>query len=299
MLPDTTSTPVVRALLASSLPDLPTKKLRLVLAGEEFDIWETDGAVVKVPKTAESAAKLDREVALSGLLAERLGPLVPAVRAVGTAGDTFPYCSVAFERSRGRPGQTAEGQMVRPKPWARNSLARDVAAAFSKLHSTPVKRAKADGAVKRPVDVDAMMDIDQKAIARASKVVGDAVDRFLVDPIPAEARKGGAQALCHGDVKGEHLYVSEDGGRLTGIVDWADVAITDPAVDLAGLVIWLGESFLIAVLDLYTGPADEGTLPRALFLARAGLLGYLQLQIAGEVDAPRALLDAQLRAAFE
>ena len=100
-------------------------------------------------------------------------------------------------------------------------------------------------------------------------------------------------------MKGEHLYVSEDGGRLTGIVDWADLAITDPAVDLAGLVIWLGEGFLSAVLGLYTGPADEGTLPRALFLARAGLLGYLQLQLAGEVTAPRALIDAQLRAAFE
>ncbi len=299
MLIDTTSAPVVRALLASSLPDLPAKKLRLVLAGEEFDTWEADGAVLKVPKSAESAAKLETEVGISGLLAERLGPLVPAVRAVGTAGDTFPYCSVAFERARGRPGQTVEGQMVQPKPWARTSLARDVAAAFSKLHSTPVKRAKADGATKRPLDVDAMMDIDHKAIARASKVAGDAVDRFLVDPIPAAARTGGAQALCHGDVKGEHLYVSEDGGRLTAIVDWSDVAITDPAVDLAGLVIWLGESFLDAVLDLYTGPADEGTRARALFLARAGLLGYLQQQIAGEVTAPRALVDAQVRAAFE
>ena len=77
------------------------------------------------------------------------------------------------------------------------------------------------------------------------------------------------------------------------------MAITDPAVDLAGLVLWLGESFLDAVLELYTGPADEGTRARSLFLARAGLLGYLQLQIAGEVSAPRALLDAQLRAAFE
>jgi aminoglycoside phosphotransferase (APT) family kinase protein len=299
VLLDTTSAPVVRALLAASLPDLPTKRLRLVVSGEEFDTWEADGAVVKVPKTAESAAKLDTEVGISGLLSERLGPLVPAVRAVGTAADAFPYCSVAFDRARGRPGQTVEGQMVRPKPWARASLARDVATAFSTLHSTPVRRAKADGAAKRPLDVDAMMDIDQAAIARASKIAGDAVDRFLVDPIPAEARTGGALALCHGDVKGEHLYVSEDGGRLTAIVDWADVAITDPAVDLAGLVLWLGESFLDAVLGLYTGPADEGTRARALFVARAGLLGYLQLHIAGEVSAPRALLDAQLRAAFE
>lgn len=299
MLPDTTSASAVRVLLASSLPTLPTKKLRLVLAGEGFDTWEADGAVVKFPKGPEHAAKLDREVAMAGLLSERLGPLVPAVREVAAAVDGFPYSSVVFERARGRPGQTAEGQMVRPKPWARTSLARDVAAAFSKLHTTPVKRARAAGATKRPLDLDAMMDIDQKAIAWASRVAGHKVDRFLVDSIPAAARAQGAWSLCHGDVKGEHLYVSEDGGRLTGIVDWADVTISDPAVDLAGVVIWLGESFLTAVLGLYKGPADEGTLPRALFLARAGLLGYLQLQLAGQVNAPRALIDAQLRAAFE
>lgn len=299
MLPDTTSAAIVRALLASSLPDLSTKKLRLVLAGEDFDTWEVAGAVVKFPKASADSVKLDREVAIADLLAERLGPLVPAVRAVAAAGTEYPFCSVVFERARGRPGQTREGQMVRPKPWARTSLARDVAAALSSLHNTPLKRARAAGAKKRPLDLDAMMDVNQEAIARASRVAGNTVDRFLVDPLPAVARGQGAWALCHGDVTGEHLYVSEDGGRLTGIVDWADLAITDPAVDLAGLVIWLGEGFLQAVLGLYKGPADEGTFARSLFLARAGMLGFLQRQLAGEVTAPRALIDAQLRAAFE
>ncbi|HSH32484.1 MAG TPA: phosphotransferase, partial [Actinomycetota bacterium] len=93
--------------------------------------------------------------------------------------------------------------------------------------------------------------------------------------------------------------VSEDGTRLTAIVDWADAAIADPAADLAGLAIWLGPAFVREVLRSYEGPADEGTYHRAVFLARAGLLGFLDGQLAGTSEpAPVAMLDAQLRAVF-
>ena len=196
MLPDTTSAPAVRSLLASSLPDLSTKKLRLVLAGEDFDTWEVDGAVVKFPKTPST-----RRSWIGRWPSRICSPSdwvrwCPAVRAVAAPVDGFPYCSVVFERARGRPGQTAEGQMVRPKPWARTSLARDVAAALSMLHTTPLKRVRAAGAKKRPLDLDAMMDIDQEAITRASRVAGNAVDRFLVDPLPAAARASRARGRC-------------------------------------------------------------------------------------------------------
>ncbi len=93
--------------------------------------------------------------------------------------------------------------------------------------------------------------------------------------------------------------MSEDGTRLTAIVDWADAAIADPAADLAGLAIWLGPAFVREVLRSYAGPADEGTYHRAVFLARAGLLGFLDEQLAGTSDpAPVAMLDAQLRVVF-
>ena len=81
------------------------------------------------------------------------------------------------------------------------------------------------------------------------------------------------------------------------IVDWADAAITDPAVDFAGLGIWLGPSFVHEVLNVYTGSSDEGTFHRAMFLARAGLLGYLAENLDGGNSTPVPLLDAQLRAA--
>ena len=228
----------------------------------------------------------------------RLGPLVPAMTALGVPTDAFPLAIGLYERARGRQGQQSDGPMLSPKPWARVGLAKAAAAALTSLHGTPAAAARRAGVPKVVLDLDPGFDVSEGALAWATRIAGDAVDAFLIDPLPAEARTKAAQVLCHGAIKGEHLFVSEDGTRLTAIIDWADARLSDPATDLAGLAIWLGPSFVREVLASYGGPVDEGLYDRAVFRARAGLLSSLDAQFAGRSNASVALLDAQLRAAF-
>jgi aminoglycoside phosphotransferase (APT) family kinase protein len=188
--------------------------------------------------------------------------------------------------------------MLSPKPWARVGLAKATAAALTALHGTPATAARKAGVPKAALDLDEGFDVSEGALAWATRIAGDAVDTFLIDPLPSEARTKAAQVLCHGDIKGEHLFVSEDGTRLTAIIDWTDARISDPATDLAGLAIWLGPSFVREVLASYRGPADDGLYHRAVFHARAALLSCLDAQLDGRSSASVALLDAQLRAAF-
>lgn len=47
-------------------------------------------------------------------------------------------------------------------------------------------------------------------------------------------------ALIHNDVKGEHILIYPQSGRITGILDWADAGIGDAAADIAGLVLTVG-----------------------------------------------------------
>jgi aminoglycoside phosphotransferase (APT) family kinase protein len=297
-LPDTSSASVVRPLITAAFPEFASKRPKLLHAGDEFDTWALGDAVVKFPKNAEFAAGLETEVGMHPLLTQRLGGIVPSIRAASKATGDFPLPFVAFERAAGRQGQTSDGPILQPKPWGRTALARELAGALSTLHTTPITKAKAAGAKARPISIEGGVEVEDGAIQWASRVAGEAVDTFLVDPIPAEARTPGKAVLCHGDLKGEHLFVSEDGTRVTAVIDWADVAIADPAVDLAGLAIWLGPSFVRDVLASYTGPADEGTFDRALFLARGGLLTELEAQLEGRSSAPVPVLEAQLRAVF-
>ncbi len=294
---DTASKPVVKHLIEETFPGLKTTGLKPLMLGGEFDTWEAAGAVIKFPRHAEASANLDTEIVLHEALVQRLGAMVPTLRAVGEPTGSFPWRTAAFDRARGRQGQTSDGPIVRPKPWARTSLAKEVAGALSALHTTPAKVAKTAGVPKREVDLGGV-DPSEKTIAWATKIVGHRLDTFLVNPFPAGTPKAGPKVLCHTGIKGEHIYVSEDGTRLTAIVDWADVAVSDPALDLAGFAIWLGPTFVHEVLEFYTGPVDGGIEERAVYLARANLLIFMDRHLAGEVRASIPVVDAQLRAVF-
>lgn len=49
-------------------------------------------------------------------------------------------------------------------------------------------------------------------------------------------------ALVHNDIKGEHILISPQSGRIIGILDWADAGIGNAAVDIAGLVLTVGNN---------------------------------------------------------
>jgi aminoglycoside phosphotransferase (APT) family kinase protein len=79
------------------------------------------------------------------------------------------------------------------------------------------------------------------------------------DPSPSPAPR----RLVHYDLGEEHVLVAEDGSRVTGILDWGDVGLGDPAVDFAGLWTWLGRPFVEAALRRYGLPTDAGLPERA------------------------------------
>jgi aminoglycoside phosphotransferase (APT) family kinase protein len=76
------------------------------------------------------------------------------------------------------------------------------------------------------------------------------------------------RVVAHADLGAEHIL--EIDGTLTGIIDWSDAAITDPALDLARLYRDFGPRFLEALLQVY-GPLRHA-MPRVKFFARCAAL---------------------------
>jgi aminoglycoside 2''-phosphotransferase len=73
--------------------------------------------------------------------------------------------------------------------------------------------------------------------------------------------------LVHGDLWYGNLLTSGDGQRLTGILDWEQVAVDDPAQDIATLM-HSGETFVQAVMDACEragGLLDQSLIDRALW----------------------------------
>jgi aminoglycoside phosphotransferase (APT) family kinase protein len=76
------------------------------------------------------------------------------------------------------------------------------------------------------------------------------------------------RTVAHADLGAEHIL--ELDGALTGIIDWSDAAITDPALDLARLYRDFGPRFLDELSGAYGGLADA--MPRIEFFARCAAL---------------------------
>jgi aminoglycoside phosphotransferase (APT) family kinase protein len=81
-------------------------------------------------------------------------------------------------------------------------------------------------------------------------------------------RRSPHRVVAHADLGAEHIL--ERDGTLTGVIDWSDAAITDPALDLARLYRDFGPGFLKDLLPVY-GPLP-GAMPRVEFFARCAAL---------------------------
>lgn len=77
----------------------------------------------------------------------------------------------------------------------------------------------------------------------------------------------------HRDLAAEHILLDPDTKQVTGIIDWSEISISDPAIDFAGMFHWGGLDFTNAVLSHYPVRVDDGLLERARFLAAAKCIG--------------------------
>jgi len=94
------------------------------------------------------------------------------------------------------------------------------------------------------------------------------------------------KVLVHGDLYCRHLMFHE--GELTGVIDWGDVGINSPAIDLAVIFSFYPPITHQTFLDVY-GKVDEKTWNYARFL---GLHSAITFMLYGH-DVGDALLVAE------
>jgi aminoglycoside phosphotransferase (APT) family kinase protein len=88
-------------------------------------------------------------------------------------------------------------------------------------------------------------------------------------PAAAGQRHSG---FSHNDLGIEHILVVPATGAITGVIDWSDAALTDPARDFGLLYRDLGPAALAAALTSYRAHDTAALGKRAAFYARCGLL---------------------------
>lgn len=86
------------------------------------------------------------------------------------------------------------------------------------------------------------------------------LDKYLVP-----ANFNFTEVLTHADFGGDHILVDEHTGKITGVIDFGDIAIGDPAYDFYQQRSYYGDEFLKKMLSDYTLPVDNRFYSRVDF----------------------------------
>ncbi|WP_253916235.1 phosphotransferase family protein [Streptomyces sp. MNP-20] len=269
-----------RALVREALPqeqDLPVAPV--AEGGEHSTWWVGDRYVLRIALDADTTARQRRELALRDALRSLLPVAVPASVASGSWAPGLTY-TVDVRL----PGVSAERRPVGPEGE------RDLARLLGALRTAAAPALPA----RPPRSLDALGAAARRALTRLA-ADGEVPGGLTVDttdhPAPATA-----PVVLHNDLKGEHLLVSSS-GRVSGVLDWADAVVGDPAEDVAGLALSLGAPAAARVAAAAGhAPAVAG---RGLLLARYDTALRLADRLYGDDDSPVPLLRAQLARAWE
>jgi aminoglycoside phosphotransferase (APT) family kinase protein len=154
------------------------------------------------------------------------------------------------------------------------ALAGPLADFLSGLHASPGDDGGSSPAALVEVDDTPAAEwlADAAESYETAAVAVDPADRARVEAFLAAAPPAAPKLVtfCHNDLGAEHLLV--DGASITGVIDWSDAAVADPAVDFARLYRDLGPAVFERIAAAYTGDPDAVDPARVAFYARCALL---------------------------
>ena len=251
----------VRRLAAALWPE--AGPVRRIGSGADHVAYAVgDDLVVRVDVEPEPE-RVAREAALLGVVAEVSPVPVPEVVAADPAEGWL-----AQRRLPGVP--------LLEVPESRRQV-RTVAAVLggllAALHAVPAERVDGIAEVDETPAAEWLAETAELAegiIVELPADVGRAIDRFIraAPPPPAPG-----PVLAHDDLGIEHVLVDPATLAVTGVIDWSDAGLADPAHDFGLILRDLGPAALDAALEGYGPAPDEPALrARALFHARCKLV---------------------------
>jgi len=258
-----------RQVIEACFPALQVFSIAYLAEGWDSTVWEVNSRYVfRFPKRTEIAPGLLKEIRLLPVLTPHVPLRVPHFEYVWEGGPQYSGVFVGYRKIAGQP--LTNDQVVSAGP----ELAQELGAFLTALHHVPLSEAAALGLSgstgqwrqeRRAFYVQVrnrvfplLSGADQHRISAIWERFLDNNDHFRFEPV-----------LIHADLNCEHILFDAQQQCITGIIDWEDAAIGDPAMDFAGLLD-CGLTWTQSVMAAYAGRSDASILTRAQFYRAIG-----------------------------
>lgn len=253
----------VASLLRAYQPGLEIRSLEYLGEGDFCQAYALNRRhVVRVSKHDRAARALAREACVLTRIADALPLPVPVPAHFPDPAGGASAISI-HERVNGR--ELGRDVWLGFPAAERHRLARAVGHFLGALH-------RVDAATVRSCGVE---ELDHGARARALRARIQApagsplpdtlradLDAALARYLAADTQWDFQPALLHGDFGPGHVLMAVERVELTGVIDWGDVVIGDPARDFIFVYEDWGPEFLEVALDGYSLESRDRLLPR-------------------------------------
>lgn len=256
--------------LRMHFPELRWRQFKYIDKGWDHDVIVLDDKYVfRFPKRKSYIELLKKEIALLQILEEKISLKIP--KYIFIAED---YSCAGYEIV---PGKELKPWIYRQlvKPENKRFIAQQIGEFLTQLHSIPLDIVEKYIGIEPPVKKE-IRDLRKNALeilpAKLSKREMQVIEKFLNELW--EMVKDTPKTLIHYDLSGEHILVDKENTRLTGIIDFSDRSIDDPALDFALLDRYggYGKKFGKMVFNHYGLGNKTGILHRAeMYLKRLPL----------------------------
>ena len=260
---------LAKKLIETQFPELHSVTLEFIGEGWDNVVYRVNhDYVFRFPRRQLGADLVDTEWKILPHLIGLLPLPIPEPLFYGKPTSEFPWHFLGYRFLQGQSACAARLSIDE-----RIKLAKPLAQFLKALHAIDQAQALSFGAQRDDIgklDDMGKLDVEKRwpvALQNIEKIreLGlfdqcDALVALLHDL--KDVRDTGPKTLIHSDLYARHLLVDEH-RALSGVIDWGDIRIANPATDLVILFSFLPKSAHHVFLDEY-GPIDEQTRQLAL-----------------------------------
>jgi len=258
------------AVIKDLFPEIEIGSLRRIEQGWDNLLLEIDEALLfRFPRRLEQEPQLLKEIRLLPRLAEVLPLAVPNPSFVYEGGGHYASPFFGYRKIGGVPLSREHFASDHTQ-----RLVRQLAGFLSALHRFPLQLAREVGL---PLNGAQEWREDYQ---RLFEQVRNAVFPGLDAPVQAkwsarwneflehEENFHFAPVLVHRDLTMEHILCDPDSLTVTGVIDWGDATVGDPAIDFTGMLLDYGTTVMEQALQHYQAEIDDTLRGRAAFYAQ-------------------------------
>jgi len=251
------------ALIERCFPQITVQMALPITSGWDSFVLEVNGELIfRFPMREDVVKRIEQEIRLLPVLEKTLSTPIPHFDYIGHGDGEYPYLFVGYRKIGGIP--LAAESITREQRW---NLAPALARFLSELHSFPMELALRAGFAEHTPEQWRQVwrqefqgryeDLQLRVFPLLDEKLSTKTMQLWEEFLNVEEHFAFRPGLVHCDLGCEHIFCDPERGMLTGVIDWGDATIGDPALDFVGLLLGYGREFTEQVLSRYQGEEDS------------------------------------------